>query len=358
MAPAPADRFIEPLGLLEGPAAFSSVRDGLALPLQGGQAAFALARLIEDGTDRGIHLVQAIPEEWQDLLPALTRRLPPFAGIEPSQPGMPLVMGILNVTPDSFSGDGLAADTAAAIARGHAMLEAGADILDIGGESTRPGAEPVTPAEEIRRILPVVRDLARAAPVSVDTRHAATMAAALEAGAEIINDVTALRHDGAALSVVQAAAAPLILMHMPGTEPRSMQAAAQYADVVLEVARFLRDRVATLEQLGIPRGRIAIDPGIGFGKTMAHNLALLERLPLLAGLGCHLLLGLSRKRFLGRIAGIPEAGARMVPSVAGALYAAARGATILRVHDVAETVQALALWRAAASGAAPPDVTV
>ncbi|TDH57845.1 dihydropteroate synthase [Dankookia rubra] len=351
------DRFIEPLGLIEGPAAFFAARDGLALPLQGGHLAFCLVRLIEAGADRGIHPAQAIPEDWHDLLPALTRRPPPFAGIEPPEPGRPLVMGIVNLTPDSFSGDGLGTDAAAAVARGHAMLEAGADILDIGGESTRPGAAPVSPGEEIRRILPVVRDLARAAPVSVDTRHAATMAAALEAGAEIVNDVTALRHDGAAPQVVAAAAAPVVLMHMPGTEPRTMQAKARYADVVLEVARFLRDRVEALERLGIPRGRIAIDPGIGFGKTMEHNLALLERLPILAGLGCHLLVGLSRKRFLGRIAGLPEAAARMVPSVAGAVFAASRGAAILRVHDVAETVQALATWRAAASGAAPDDRT-
>jgi dihydropteroate synthase len=349
------ERFIEPLGLLEGPAAFFAAREGLALPLQGGHLAFALARLIEGGADRGLHPVRAVPESWQDLLPPLIRRPPPFAGIAPAEPGRPLVMGILNVTPDSFSGDGLAADAAAVIARGHAMLAAGADILDIGGESTRPGADPVTPEEEIRRILPVVRDLARAAPVSVDTRHAATMAAALQAGARIVNDVTALRHDRQAADLVRDAAAPVVLMHMPGTDPRSMQAEARYADVVLEVAGFLHDRVAALERLGIPRGRIAIDPGIGFGKTMAHNLALLERLPILAGIGCPILVGLSRKRFLGRIAGIPEAGRRMVPSLAGALFAASRGAAILRVHDVAETVQALAAWRAAATGAAPED---
>ena len=347
------DRWIEPLGLLEGPAAFFATRAGLALPLQGGHLAFALARLIEDGADRGIHPVRAIPADWQDLLPALTLRPARFAGIEPAEPGRPLVMGIVNVTPDSFSDGGETAEAAAAIARGHAMLAAGADILDIGGESTRPGAAPVTPEEEIRRILPVVRALARAAPVSVDTRHAATMAAALETGAAIVNDVTALRHDGAAPQLVADAAAPAVLMHMPGTDPRTMQAEARYGDVVLEVAGFLRDRVAALERLGIPRDRLAIDPGIGFGKTMAHNLALLERLPILAGLGCPVLVGLSRKRFLGRIAGIPEAGARVMPSLAGAVFAASRGAAILRVHDVAETVQALAVWRAAAAGAAP-----
>lgn len=351
------ERWIEPLGLLDGPAAFAALREGLALPLQGGHLAFPLARLLEDGAARGVVAVSAVPEDWQDLLPALTRRPAPFAGIEPRGPGLPLVMGIVNVTPDSFSDGGETAEVAAAIARGHAMLEAGADILDIGGESTRPGAEPVTAEAEIRRILPVVRDLARAAPVSVDTRHAATMRAALEAGAEIVNDVTALRHDGAALGVVRAAAAPVVLMHMPGTDPRTMQAAAHYADPVLEVARFLRDRVETLVRLGIPRARLAIDPGIGFGKTMDHNLALLERLPLLAGLGCPVLVGLSRKRFLGRLTGIEAAGQRMVPSVAGALFAASRGAAILRVHDVAETVQALAVWRAAAIGAPPDSMT-
>jgi dihydropteroate synthase len=351
------ERWVEPLGLMEGPAAFFAVREGHALPLHGGHLAFPLVRLIEEGADRSVVPVAAIPDEWQGLLPALTRHPPAFAGIEPREPGRPLVMGIVNTTPDSFADGGRPLDAAASIELGHAMLEAGADVLDIGGESTRPGADPVSPQEEIRRILPVVRDLARAAPVSVDTRHAATMAAALEAGAEIVNDVTALRHDGEALRVVTAAAAPVVLMHMPGTEPRTMQAEARYGDVVLEVARFLRDRVETLERLGIPRIRIAIDPGIGFGKTMEHNLALLERLPLLAGLGCPLLIGLSRKRFLGHIAGIPDATQRIVPSVAGALFAASRGASILRVHDVAETVQALAVWRAAATGSPPASLS-
>ncbi|RAI55268.1 dihydropteroate synthase [Roseicella frigidaeris] len=348
-------RWIEPLGLLEGPAASACLAQGSALPLLGGPLAFPLVRLLAEGRVIGILPVQAIPGAWQPLLLPLTRRPPDFAGIAPRSPGRPLVMGIVNVTPDSFSDGGETAGAAAAIARGHAMLAAGADLLDIGGESTRPGADPVTPEEEIRRILPVVRELACAAPVSVDTRHAATMAAALEAGAEIVNDVTALRHDAAAAGVVAAAGAPAVLMHMPGTEPRTMQAEARYGDVVLEVAEFLRARVAALEGQGIPRSRIAIDPGIGFGKTMAHNLALLERLPLLAGLGCPILVGLSRKRFLGRLSGIAEAARRVVPSLAGALFAASRGAAILRVHDVAETVQALAVWQAAAAGEAPEE---
>ncbi|MBK1660996.1 dihydropteroate synthase [Paracraurococcus ruber] len=335
-------RWIEPLALLDAPLPGT-------LPLQGGPRHFALARLIEDGAARAVLPAAAIPPDWQDLLPPLVEAPLPFAGLPA---GRPLVMGIVNVTPDSFSGDGVGA--AAAIARGEAMLAAGADILDIGGESTRPGADPVPPEEECRRILPVLRALAPLAPVSVDTRHAATMAAALAAGARIVNDVTALRHDPGAVAVVRDAGVPVAIMHMPGTDPRTMQAAARYDDVVLEVAGFLRDRVAALEAAGIPRHRIAVDPGIGFGKTIEHNLALLERLPLLAGIGCPLLVGLSRKRFLGTLAGIPEAGQRVVPSIAGALFAVCQGAAILRVHDVAETVQALAVWRAAASGHGGP----
>jgi dihydropteroate synthase len=232
------------------------------------------------------------------------------------------------------------------------MLQAGADILDIGGESTRPGAGPVLPDEEIARVIPVVRELAKAAPVSIDSRHAATMQAALEAGAEIINDVTALRHDPAAVDFLARNQAPIVLMHMPGTDPRAMQAQADYADVVLDVARFLRDRVATLEALGIARARIAIDPGIGFGKTMAHNLALIEALPILAQIGCPMMLGASRKRFIGTLSGVEQAEARLAGSLAVALAGAARGAAILRVHDVAETIQALAVWQACANGSA------
>lgn len=343
------ERWLEPLGLVAGPAAFHAVRAGHGLPLHGGPAAFLMARLIEQGRDLGVHPVASLAAEWDQALDRLTRRPPDFGGL--AAEGRPLVMGIINVTPDSFSGDGLSADIDGAIARGHAMLEAGADLLDVGGESTRPGSAPVPAEEEIRRLLPVVRDLAKAATVSVDTRNAATMAACLEAGAEIVNDITALRHDRDALRVVTQARAPVVLMHMLGMDPRTMQQNPQYADVALDVARFLRDRVETLERLGIPRGRIAVDPGIGFGKTVAHNLALLERLPLLAGLGCRILVGASRKGFIGRIGGEAAAGRRIAGSVAAALAATARGAGILRVHDVAETVEALKVWAACETGA-------
>lgn len=333
------DEWLEPLALLQGPTAFAAMRDGLALPLQGGPFAFSLLR-----EPAGTIIP---PPEDHPALERLTRRLQPFAGIERHR-ARPLVMGIVNVTPDSFSGDG--APREAAIRQGHAMLEAGADILDIGGESTRPNAAPVTPEEEQARILPVIRALATSAPVSVDTRHAATMAAALDAGAEIINDVSALRHDPDAIRVVAQARCPVILMHMRTLDPRTMQQDVAYQDAALEVAQFLEGRVATLEALGIPRTRICVDPGLGFGKRIADNLALIARLPLLANLGCTMLVGASRKAFIGRISGVAEVPLRMPGSLAMALAAAAQGAHILRVHDVAETVQALKCAEALAAG--------
>ncbi|WP_137123940.1 dihydropteroate synthase [Roseomonas sp. HF4] len=345
-----AGRFVEPLGLLTGPVAFHALREGFALPLQGGDIAFSFVRLIEDGEDLGVGPIKEVPEDWHDAMHAIAQRPVPFAGLASDRP---LVMGVVNVTPDSFSDGGRHFDPAVAIAAGNAMLAAGADILDVGGESTRPGAAAIDAAEEIARILPVVRELAKAAPVSVDTRNAATMQAALDAGAEIVNDVSALRHDPAALTLLAKSQAPVVLMHMPGDDPATMQSRASYDDVALEVAGFLRDRIATCEALGIPRGRIAVDPGIGFGKTLAHNLALIDRLPLLAALGCRVVLGASRKRFIGTLSGVEEAGQRVPGSIAAALAGAARGASVLRVHDVAETVQALTVWRACAAGRAP-----
>ena len=330
--------WIEPLGLVTGPAA-----SRLGLPLQGGQVRFLQAR------HRGrIIPAEQVPEPWRGTL---TRRPPPFAGLPDL--GRPLLMGIVNVTPDSFSGDGLAADQDRAIAQGVAMRAAGADILDIGGESTRPGAAPVAPEEEIGRVVPVVRALAAIAPVSIDTRHAATMSAALAAGARIVNDVTSLRHDPAALRLVAEAGVPVVIMHMPTTDPRTMQQHAGYPDAGLAVLEFLAERLAALRAAGIPAERIAVDPGIGFGKTLAENLELVDRLPLLAGLGCTILLGASRKGFLGRIAGVPEAGRRMPPSLAIALAGANRGAHIIRAHDVAETIQSLRVWQACVQGGLP-----
>jgi dihydropteroate synthase len=341
------ETWVEPLGLLHGRAAAAAIEADLALPLAGGPAAFTLVRLIGPGAPDAPVVLADVPPDWQDRVIRLTRPLPDFAGLALDRP---LVMGIVNVTPDSFSDGGRHLDVRAAIEAGHAMLEGGADILDIGGESTRPGAEPVTPEEEQRRILPVIRELAKAATVSVDTRHAATMRAALEAGAEIVNDVTALRHDPDSPRVVAESEASVILMHMRGTDPRTMQQDLRYDDVALEVASFLAARVAAAEAAGIPRARIAVDPGIGFSKRLPQNLAVIGRLPLLAGIGCPVVFGASRKRFLGEITGVAAADRRLAGSLAAALAGAQAGAAILRVHDVAETVQALRVLAACGEG--------
>jgi len=258
--------------------------------------------------------------------------------------GRPLVMGVLNVTPDSFSDGGTFLDRGAAAARARRMAEEGADIIDIGGESTRPGAAPVSADEELDRILPVLRDLGNLeVPVSVDTRRPRVMREAVAAGASMINDVQALAAPGALEAVAQSGCA-VCLMHMKG-EPRTMQQDPQYADVVDEVKEFLSDRISRAEKAGIARERIVVDPGFGFGKALAHNLQLLARLGELAALGVPVLAGLSRKSMLGAITG-RAAGDRLAASVAAALLAAERGATILRVHDVNETKDALAVWQA------------
>ncbi len=256
---------------------------------------------------------------------------------------IPALMGILNVTPDSFSDGGKHTDPVAA---GLALLAQGADILDIGGESTRPGATPIDPVEEQRRILPVISALVRqGARISVDTRHAVTMQAALDAGAAMINDVSALRHDPASLAVLAAAGCPVILMHMRGT-PQTMASLAVYDDVVAEVTRELSESVARAEAAGIARSRITIDPGLGFAKTAAQSLTLLRNLDALHGLGLPILVGASRKGFVGTYGGEPDPGRRAPGSIAAALYAISKGVAVIRTHDVAETAQALRMWQA------------
>jgi dihydropteroate synthase len=260
----------------------------------------------------------------------------------------PVVMGILNVTPDSFSDGGIYADAAHAIAHARQMAADGAAIVDVGGESTRPGAAPVDETEELRRVLPVVEALVRdGLIVSVDTRQAGVMRAAIAAGAAMVNDVAALRGP-AALEVVAASGVAVCLMHMQG-EPGTMQAAPHYGNVVAEVGAFLAERARACESAGIARERIVIDPGFGFGKTLEHNLELLRGLPELAALGYPVLVGLSRKSSLGTITG-RQAGDRLPASLAAALAAVARGATIVRAHDVRETVDALEVWRAIERG--------
>jgi len=256
----------------------------------------------------------------------------------------PRVMGILNVTPDSFSDGGRYADRERALARALAMLADGADIVDVGGESTRPGAAPVDEAAEAARVLPVIEALAReGAIVSVDTMKPGVMRAAIDAGAAIVNDVSALRDPGA-IDAVAASGVAVCLMHMRGT-PATMQSAPEYGDVVAEVRDFLVARARACEAAGIARDRIVVDPGFGFGKALAHNLDLLARLDAIAATGYPVLAGLSRKSMLGAITGRPQ-GERAAASVAAALVAVQRGAAIVRVHDVRETVDALAVWRA------------
>ncbi|HEX4260617.1 MAG TPA: dihydropteroate synthase [Acetobacteraceae bacterium] len=274
-------------------------------------------------------------------LPAIP---PSWAGIGPD----PAVMGILNATPDSFSDGGAHLDPGRAIEAGRRMVAEGAALLDIGGESTRPHAAPVPVEEEQRRVLPILRGLRDAGVLlSIDTRNAATMAAALDAGAAIVNDVSALAHDPAAASLVARRGCPVVLMHMRGS-PETMAALADYADVAAEVTRELAVRIEAAEAAGIARDRIAIDPGIGFAKRVRHSLEMLRRLPLLLNLGCRIVVGVSRKSFISGAADISDPQDRLPGSLAAALFALSRGASILRVHDVAATVQAVRIWRALA----------
>ncbi|HEV2621381.1 MAG TPA: dihydropteroate synthase [Frateuria sp.] len=262
----------------------------------------------------------------------------------------PRVVGILNVTPDSFSDGGAFADTDAAVAHGLAMAEQGADMLDVGGESTRPGAADVSVEEELRRVIPVIEQLAAriTLPIAIDTSKPEVMRAAVAAGAGMINDVYALRREGA-LDAAAELRVPVCLMHMQG-EPRGMQDDPRYDDVVGEVHRFLTDRLFACELAGIDRRRVLVDPGFGFGKTLEHNLALLRALERFADLGVGAYVGLSRKSMIGALTGRPAGAARAVGSAAAALIAVQRGARMVRVHDVAATVDALAVWRAVREG--------
>jgi dihydropteroate synthase len=274
----------------------------------------------------------------------------------------PRVLGIVNVTPDSFSDGGEHATFDAAVAHGLRLAEEGADALDIGGESTRPGARGVSLDDELRRVVPVLERLAKetSLPISVDTSKPEVMRAAVAAGAGLINDVHALRREGA-LDVVAALGVPVVLMHMLG-EPRSMQDAPRYDDVVAEVHRFLAERIFAAEMAGVAKKNIVVDPGFGFGKTAAHNLLLLAQLERFTELGVPVLAGLSRKKTIGELTGRTDPHERLHGSVAAALIAAQRGAKLLRVHDVAATVDALKVWNAVAvqptpkSRAAAPSI--
>lgn len=264
--------------------------------------------------------------------------------IHSSDPCEPVLMGIVNITPDSFSGDGVLG-AGPAIAHGHQLLEEGAKILDIGGESTRPGAAPVSVDEEIARVIPVIEGLKNSGAVlSVDTRNAVTMAAAVRAGAAIINDVSALEGDPKSLSVAADSDAMICLMHMKG-DPRTMQDSPKYDNVLAEVHEYLSRRIEACLDAGISKDRLMIDPGIGFGKALEHNVTLLKNLDHFDSLGVPLLLGASRKRFIAGLSRGEEASARMPGSIATVLAAYQKGVRYFRVHDVAETAQALRVFR-------------
>jgi dihydropteroate synthase len=351
-----ASLWLRPVGLLRGSAAGAAVEAGCALPLAGGNLAFALieALALRDGMLVAAPSTLAALHGWAGTqgaamtarvagqLAALTAKRPAWAGLTLDRP---LVMGIVNVTPDSFSDGGDFADPASAVAAGRAMLAAGADIIDIGGESTRPGAAPVPQEEEIGRVAPVIAALADSgAVVSIDTRHAAVMEAALAKGARIVNDVSALTGDPASRAVVARSAAAVVLMHMKG-EPATMQREPVYANAPIEVADYLASRIADCAAAGIAADRIVVDPGIGFGKLKAHNLEILERIALLHTLGCGLLVGVSRKSLIGALSNAAPPNERLPGSLAGALHGLSQGVQILRVHDVAATRQAIAIWQ-------------
>jgi len=340
-------RYLLPRGLLRGSAAARVIDAGAALPLSGGNIAFCFAEAAERKPgDAGIRtpvwLGDLIGPD-RGLLDGLVAPRPQWAGFDLSRP---LIMGVVNVTPDSFSDGGDFATAEDAIAQGIRLAEQGADIIDIGGESTRPGADEVPVEEELGRVVPVVRALAmRGLAVSVDTRHAAVMTAATEAGARIINDVTALTGDPASPAAAAKSGAALVLMHMLG-EPRTKQADPHYADATLDLLDYFAARLAALQRQGIDPARIAIDPGIGFGKKDPHNLLLLSELAAFQVFGCPVLLGVSRKSFVGRLSRKEPPKDRLAGSLAAALAGLDQGVQIVRVHDVAETYQARAIWQA------------
>lgn len=348
---------LRPTGFVDSPFG----HDGKVARLAGGLNWFASVELIHGDGTRELVPVEgiearfddAMARDWQRLTsPRLTLQM----GERTIRLDQPQVMGIVNVTPDSFSDGDAYSDAQAAAEAGADMTAAGAAILDVGGESTRPGAKPVWEGDEIERVLPVVQRLAAGGQaVSIDTRKAAVAEAALGAGARLVNDVSGLTWDERMAGVVAASGAPVVIMHMAG-DPQTMQDDPRYDDVLVDVFFWLEERIAAAEAAGIARDRILVDPGIGFGKSVAHNLALMNGLALFHALGCPIVLGASRKRMIGALANEVPADRRLPGSLALALKAAEQGAQIVRVHDVPETVQALKVWRGLRDQALTPQI--
>jgi dihydropteroate synthase len=355
--------YLLPAGLVWGEQAAAAVISGNGWPLADGWAAFTALGIALRETQGASLAVLSFAEavEWAegeapDVARQVARTIHTIGAKRPDWAGLamdrPHLMGIVNVTPDSFSDGGEVFDTESAIARGLQLAEAGATIIDVGGESTRPGAGPVSPEEEEARVVPVVRALAqRGLCVSIDTRHARVMDAAVQAGARIINDVTALKGDPDSLAVAARSGAALCLMHMQGDDPRTMQAAPAYACAPLDVFDHLADRVAVCAAAGISRDRLCIDPGIGFGKTAEHCVQILGSLAIYHGLGLPVLLGASRKSFIARLCRDEPAKQRLAGTIAAHMAGLDAGMQIIRVHDVAEANQALTIWQSLRTGA-------
>lgn len=345
-----------PLGIISGTDAAQLIENEEALPLKGGASAFTQLEILKRSDENEIssrfvragntrNLKNLIGE---DAVHAITHKTPlPVKNI--SGTPEPVLMGILNVTPDSFSDGGLYTGIDTAVEKALAMEAAGAAIIDIGGESTRPGADPVSPEQELERVAPIIEACQKAGVscLSIDTRNAVVMKEAVRLGAALINDVSALTHDPESIAVAREAGVPVILMHSQGT-PRTMQQKPAYDDVLLDVYDYLRGRVEACISAGIPEDQLIIDPGIGFGKTVEHNLALLKCVGLFHGLGCPILVGASRKSFIAKLDRDEEASARLGGSLAALTFALQQGVQIVRVHDVAETRQFAAVSRALA----------
>jgi dihydropteroate synthase len=350
---------IRPTGFVDSPFGY----EGKITRLAGGLNWFGLVELVKiEGGKRvstEIVPVEGIEDRFDEAMAANWARIiaprPPLAmGERTIRLDQPQVMGIINATPDSFSDGGSYAEAATAAEAGANMAAQGAAIIDVGGESTRPGAATVWENDEIERVVPVIKQLAAGGnAVSIDTRKSAVMGAALGAGAWLVNDVSALTWDEQSADVVAAAKVPVILMHHQG-DPQTMQKDPRYDDVLIEVYLWLEARIEAAEMAGITRDKLLVDPGIGFGKTVAHNLELINGLALLHGLGCPIVFGASRKRMIGALSNEAPADQRLPGSLALALKAVEQGAQIIRVHDVPETVQALKLWRGLRDAALTP----
>ena len=350
------DLYCIPRSISTGAVAIALIEAGHALPFSGAGSAYAAVELvIRQGEDIARHTAsvtafnpwrQIIKSELQERLSGLIMAISqPRGGFSDIQMDEPVIMGVVNVTPDSFSDGGNNASSDAAVAYAISLAESGAALLDIGGESTRPGASPVDPSIEQKRVIPVVRALAeKSFTVSIDTRNASTMAAALDVGAKIVNDVTALTGDPEAVAEVGKRGASVVLMHMQGN-PQTMQVAPEYSNVLVDVFDFLDLRISACLSAGLEINQICVDPGIGFGKSDGGNLDLIDSLGLFQGLGCPVMIGASRKSFIGRLSGEDSPTKRLAGSIAAVIAGVIGGAKILRVHDVKETRQALTVWR-------------